>query len=357
MQSWSRRTAVLALLVPLAIASPVLAGTSLNEVGALLVYPIIIGSAVQETFVTVTNAGPAAVVAHVAYINGDTTPISEGGAGYCYECDFDLPLSGSDTETLVITKTPSGIAIQSEDLNLSLSCPFPYGMIVLSLEDVDGNVLTENVLLGEEVVVDYATGTTYSIPAISFQGGNGGNSDREFAFDDQEYSKLPRVVAADFLAPDLGQGGVTAELALFTLGFERQFPPVVDCDVVGFDADENAFSSSIQFGCWDVVGLCEISPEFCYPNLGLYGNLDTHGWLLLNCRVDQDADGSFDTDGGVHGAILQTAGTGADIRRNTPGAGSMSSTDAWARLLSQSVTTGDSVMLLLGGGISTPGLD
>ena len=193
MQSWSRRTAVLALLVPLAVESPVLAGTSLNEVGALLVYPIIIGSAVQETFVTVTNAGPSAVVAHVAYINGDTTPISEGGAGYCYECDFDLPLSGSDTETLVITKTPSGIAIQSEDLNLSLSCPFPYGMIVLSLEDVDGNVLTENVLLGEEVVVDYATGTTYSIPAISFQGGNGGNSDREYSFDDQEYSKLPRV--------------------------------------------------------------------------------------------------------------------------------------------------------------------
>ena len=355
MQSRSRRTAVLALL--LAVAIPALAGTSLNEVGALLVYPVIIGTAGQETFVTVTNAGPSAVVAHVAYINGDTTPIDDGGAGYCYECDFDLPLSGSDTETLVITDTPTGIAIQAEDLGLSLSCPFPYGMIVVSLEDTDGNVLTENVLVGEEVVVNYALGTTYSIPAISFQGGNGGNSDRVYAFNDQEYTKFPRVVAADYLAPDLEQGGITADLVVFTLGFDRQFPPVVDCGVVGYDADENPFSSSFRFGCWSMIGLCEISPEFCYPNLGVFGNLDTHGWLLLNCRVDQDADGIFETGGGVHGAILQTASTGADIRRNTPGAGTMNSMDAWARLLAQSVTTGDAVTLLLGGGSSTPGLD
>ena len=88
MQSRSRRLAVLALLFPLAVAIPALAGTNLNEVGALLVYPLIIGTAGQETFVTVTNAGPSAVVAHVAYINGDTTPIDEGGAGFCYECDF-----------------------------------------------------------------------------------------------------------------------------------------------------------------------------------------------------------------------------------------------------------------------------
>jgi hypothetical protein len=357
MQSRSRRSAVLALLILFAAVLPVWAGANLNEVGALLVYPLIVGSAGQETLVTVTNAGPSAVVAHVAYINGDPTPIQQGGAGYCYECDFDLPLSGSDTETLVITDTATGIAIEAEDLNLSLSCPFPYGMIVISLEDLSGNVLTENVLFGEEVVIDYGLGTAYSIPAIPFQGGNGGNSDRSFRFDDQEYAKFPRVVAADFLAPDLEPGGVTADLALFTLNFDRQFPPLVDCSVTGYDADEHPFSSSFQMGCWGMIGLCEVSPEFCYPNLGLFGNLDTHGWLLLNCRVDRDANGTFDANGGVHGAILQTASSGADIRRNTPGAGTMSTTDAWARLLAQSVTTGDSVTLLLGGGAGTPGLD
>jgi len=353
------RPLVLLALVSLAAGIPALAGADLNEVGAVLVYPVIVGTAGQETFVTVTNAGSSAVVAHVAYINGDATPIDEGGAGYCYECDFDLPLTGGDTETLVITETETGIAIESEDSGLSLSCPFPFGMIVVTLEDAFGEAMTENVLLGEEVVVDYDRGTAYSIPAIPFQGSNGGNADRSLRFDDQEYAKMPRIVAADFLAPDLtsAAGDVTADLALFTLGFERQFPPVVDCGVVGYDANENAFSTSFQFGCWSMIGLCDISPEFCYPNLGLFGTLDTHGWMLLNCKVDQDADGEFDADGGVHGVLLQTAEIGADIRRNTPGAATMASNASWARLLAQSVTTGDPVTLTLSEQPGSPGLD
>jgi len=355
----SRLKVLLALVAVVVATVPALAGANLNEVGAVLVYPVIVGTTGQETFVTVTNAGPDSVVAHVAYINGDPTSIDDGGAGYCYECDFDLPLTGSDTETLVITDTENGIAIESEDSGLSLSCPFPFGMIVITLESIDGDVMTDNVLLGEEVVVNYDHGTAYSIPAIPFQGSNGGNADRELRFDDQEYAKLPRIVATDFLAPDLSGGtdDISADLALFTLGFERQFPPVVDCSVVGYDAQENAFSASFQFGCWTMIGLCDISPEFCYPNLGLFGTLDTHGWALLNCKVDQDADGEFDADGGVHGALLQTAGTGSTIRRNTPEANTMTSSSSWARLLAQSVTTGDAVTLILSEQAGSQGLD
>lgn len=342
-----------------ALSAPCLAGSDLNEVGAILVYPAIVGIPGQETFVTITNAGPTPVTAHVAYINGDTTPEGDGGAGYCDECNFDVSLTGNDTETLVITDTPTGIAIESEDTNLSLSCPFPYGMMVVHLEDASGQVITDNVLLGEEVVVDYLSGSAYSVPAISFQGGNGGDGDRILAFNDQEYTKLPRIVAADFIAPNLPQNpqGLSAELILFTPGFERHYPPRVDCSVVGFDADENPFSASVQFGCWSMLDLCDVSPEFCYPNLGLYGNQHTHGWLLLNCRVDADADGEYETDGGVHGAIVQHAATGAVLRRNTPGAEALTTHASWARLLHQSVTTGDSVTLLLGAAGGNPGLD
>ena len=50
-------------------------------------------------------------------------------------------------------------------------------------EDEDGNTISDNVLLGEEVVVDYESGMAFSIPAISFQGSsNDGN--REYDFDD-----------------------------------------------------------------------------------------------------------------------------------------------------------------------------
>ena len=182
------------------------------------------------------------------------------------------------------------------------------------------------------------------MPAIPFQGLFSGDGNREFAFDDVEYAKLPRVIAADFVAQD---DFMAAELVLFTLNFRRQHPPEVDCSVTGFDADENPFSRSIQFGCWDWLTLGEISPEFAYPNLGLFANGDTHGWLQLNCRVDLNpaaADG-FEADGGVHGAIIQfqafetalPAGSGADF-----GSAAM-----WARLLYQSVTTGDAVTLVI----------
>ena len=347
----SVKTLIAGIVVAMLLSTGAFAGSDLNEVGALLVYPLIVantGFGDVETFVTITNAGPNDVVVHVSYINGDDESYQ-----YCYECDFEIPMSGNDTETLIVTSGPTGTHIVAEDLYLDLSCPWQKGMIVVALEDEDGNTITDNVLLGEEVVVNYSAGTAFSIPAIPFQGNNG-DGDRAYSFDDNEYGKLPRIVAADFLAPNIDKTGI-AHLALFTLGFERQFPPLVDCSVIGFDANEHPFSGSFQFGCWSVWDLCEISPEFCYPNLGLFNNdphhplSDTHGWLQLNCRVDTNpgaADG-FEADGGVHGAIFQGQQAGSMM---AAGSGApFGSAATWGRLLYQSVTTGDEVQLILEG--------
>jgi hypothetical protein len=344
------KTIIAAFAAVVLLSTGAFAGSDLNEVGALLVYPLIIANGPDgtdlETFVTITNAGPNDVILHVSYINGE-----DDSYQYCYECDFEIPMSGNDTETLIVTSGSGGTHIVAEDLYLDLSCPWEKGMIVVSLEDEDSQTLTDNVLLGEEVVVDYAAGSAFSIPAIPFQGNNG-NGDRTYSFDDAEYGSLPRIVAADFLAPNIDESGI-AHLALFTLGFERQFPPLVDCSVIGFDANEHPFSGSFQFGCWSVWDLCSISPEFCYPNLGLFNNdphhpiSDTHGWLQLNCRVDTNpaaADG-FEADGGVHGAIFQAQQSGSVL---AAGSGAPFANDAmWGRLLYQSVTTGDAVELIL----------
>ena len=356
------KTVIAGLALALLLAPAASAGTDLNEVGALLVYPTIIASssghmARVETFATITNAGPDDVVAHVSYINGD----ADDSVNYCNECDFMIPLTGNDTETLVITNQGSGTHIQTEDLTIDVSCPWMVGMLVVALEDEDGNTLTDNVLLGEEVIVNYIDGSAVSIPAIPFQGG-AGNGDHVFDFDDVEYGKLPRIVAADYLAPNIDNTGNTL-LSLFTLGFERRFPPLVDCSVTGWDAHENAVSASFQFGCWALTDICDISPEFCYPNLGLFNNdphhpiSDTHGWLQLNCRVDSNplaADG-FEADGGVHGAIIQRQNAGSTL---AAGSGApFTSAARWGRLLYQSVTTGDDVSLILvanagGGGLN-----
>ena len=359
----SIKTFVAALAVAMLLSTGAFAGADLNEVGALLVYPVIWAAPGYqvpadddggvmgglETFLTITNAGPDDVVAHVSYINGDMYDEYQ----YCYECDFQIPLTGNDTETLVISSGPGGTHITAEDLYLDLACPWPYGMLVVALEDEDGETITDNILLGEEVIVNYRDGMALSIPAIPFQGGSG-NGDRAYSFDDAEYGKMPRIVAADFLAPNVNQHA-SAMLSLFTLGFERQFPPLVDCSVIGFDAHEHPFSASFQFGCWGIWDLYDISPEFYHPNLGLFNNdphgpaNDTHGWLQLNCRVDSNpaaADG-FEANGGVHGAIIQTQYSGSRLP-----AGSdvpFGSAAMWGRVLYQSVTTGDEVELILEG--------
>lgn len=345
---------LLALL--LVVGGVARAGTDLNEVGAFLVYPLVASftfpdSSTVETFITITNASNNEITAHVSYINGDSYDST-----YCYECDFDIPLTGRDTETLVVTYGEFGISIESEDGTISRACPHEFGFITVSVEDPEtSQTLGSNILLGEEVVVDYGLGTALSLSAIPFQGKVANSGDRLYDFNDQEYGKLPRVIAADFLAPDLNrEDGLTAQLALFTLGFERQFPPLVDCSVTGYDAAEHPFSRSFQFGCWTFEDLCSIDPEFCYPHLSALPcqtgvNCHTHGWLQLNCRVDQDDNGTFDADGGVHGAIVQTADSGAVIRRNDPYAPYFYDRASWGRLLYQSVTTGDAVTLHLEG--------
>jgi hypothetical protein len=367
----SIKTLIAGLAVALLLSTGAFAGSDLNEVGAMLVFPTIVadddlfvmgdnegnyGNKI-ETFVTITNAGSDEVFAHISYING-ADPWDDYES--CYECDFSIYLSGNDTETLVITSIGGGTRIESEDSDLEMSCPWDFGMLVVTLEDEDGATLTDNVLLGEEVIIDYDNGTAVSIPAVSFQGKDGGDGDRSYAMDDNEFGKMPRIVAADFLAPvayghdESSWGRGYANLSLFTLGFERQFPPLTDCSVIGFDAEENPFSASFQFGCWTFVSLCEISPEFCYPNLGLYsngyGSNDTHGWLQLNCRVDSDDDGDFDANGGVHGAIVQYQADDSKLAASTASGYHSTRFDgaaAWGRLLYQSVTTGDAVTLVL----------
>ncbi len=338
------------------------AGTDLNEVGAFLVYPLVAGFSFSpswegdgyyganiETFVTVTNTSTTKnIVAHISYINGERYDYFE-----CYECDFDLPLTPTDTEVLVVTYGQYGTTIESEDRTISRACPHKFGFIVASVE-IGGVTVGDNVLLGSEVVIEYNSGAALSIPAIPFQGNSTNNGDRIYSFSDTgEYKGFPRVVAADFLAPNFSyyEPTIVGGLALFTLGFERQFPPLVDCSVTGYDAAEHKFSRSLQFGCWTFKDLCDVDPEFCWPNLSATpcdpdeNDLDepfchTHGWLQLNCRVDQDWNGTWDSDGGVHGALVQVAGPGAVLRRNDDYAPELYGWAAWARLLYQSISNG-----------------
>jgi hypothetical protein len=113
-----------------------------------------------------------------------------------------------------------------------------------------------------------------------------------------------------------------------------------------WDPGGNGLSTTVEFGCWGQIELGSISTVMEFPHLGMPGGKAEHGWFIVNCRIDRDDDGSFDTNGGVHGALWQLAPAGTVLRRND--SGPAQATDAsWGRLLVQSITTGDTCKLEL----------
>jgi hypothetical protein len=346
------------------------AATDLNEMAPFLVYPAVVaigpgqqpptsGIGSFETYLAVVNAGPDLISAHIVYVNGQEFLDSddEENPEYCYECNYNIPLTPNDTELITIRYTTFGVQIDTEDDTLQGACPHPYGFVTINAEDPLGDPITDNVLLGSEVVINYGQGWAFSIPAIPFQGSNGGNGDRTFIFDDAtEYGAFPSVIAADFIAPeavtqtDTGND-IRGFLVLFTLGFETEFVPRVNCEIEGYDAAENPFSRSFNFGCWTFRSLTELHTEFAYGNLGqqscmLGEDCDTHGWFYLDCSVRQATFAGLSSEvvnGGVHGAIIQIMNSGQTVRRNDPNAPPLTGAVAWARLLYQSNTTGGAV--------------
>ena len=260
-----KRNLVLMGLLAGLVAGTAQAGITLNTVSAILIFPGVAALEVAgdrvETFLTITNTGTESSIAHVSFINGDRYC-----SRYCYECDFDVPMSGRDTETLVLTRRDNVTHIVNLDTGASRSCSQRIGFVTVDVEDADHNVLTDNILLGSEVVVDYTNGSAWSVPAIPIR-----RRPRQrrphLRVRRQGVSQVPVGRRCRLPGPRL-RDGLEAWLVLFTLAFDRQFPPLTDCSVIGFDAFETQFSNSFQFGCWTMVALDDIDPEFAYPYLG-----------------------------------------------------------------------------------------
>jgi hypothetical protein len=267
--------------------------------GAFLVFPDVIASSAAEgarieTTLTLKNTSTRGVTAHLSFLNGD-----DRDPTYCYECDFDVPVGARASVRLLMSRLGTTTEIRNLSTGASRRCAARIGFVAVDLEDASHRARTDNVLTGSSTVVNFAAGTTHTLPAIAIQG-KAGDGNRTFAFDGAEYRKLPAWVETEFAAPDPAIPSRT-ELVLFTLGFERQFPPLTDCSVIGWDLPRRAqFSSSIQFGCWRKVRLEDIDPEFLRPDLG-----SDRGGIRLTCTVRGGA-GTGVAGGGVHGAILET---------------------------------------------------
>ncbi|MCP3981617.1 MAG: hypothetical protein GY716_20145 [bacterium] len=324
-----------------------------QEVGAFLVFPSVQtetfpGSGVPvETWLTIANAPSAApgtgggsmnIRARINFIDGTT----------CQACTFTVPISPDDSEIVVVQRDGMSTELRVLRTNQTRSCPAERGFVTVSIENDLGETLRENVLLGEQRIVDYTNGRSFTTEALALHASGGGNSDRDYAFDDVEYSRLSRFVAFDFVAPNaIAPTAFDAYLTLFTLGFVDGVSPITDCSITAFDDESNSFSDSVMFGCWTQVELGSLTPEFNYPDLGVPTEAES-GWIQLDCQVDTDANLTPDANGAVHGVISQWAPLGT-VLFGRPGGATLSLTSpaAWGRLGKQSVTTGDAVTLEL----------
>ncbi len=269
------------------------AGINSKEVGALLVYPEYWATNPQEpggdgsfmeTHVTITNDKSTFVRAHVEIIGGDA----------CDDCNFDLTLTGFQTTRLRLfraaTLTGQWVTFVQGG-GVSTSCPERHGFVVAALEapfEEPRKTLGENMLHGDEVVVDIINGAASQVGAISVQGVGPNDGDRIYKFDNMEYAAFPSIVTTNFWRPEVG---VDPRLILFNVNFTTGVKPTTNCSLNYVDAFERVFSRSFSFDCWSDSRLLDIAPGF--------GTISSqNGFLWAQCGA------------GTHGALMTSINVG-----------------------------------------------
>jgi len=318
LRSWKRASLAVAVLGLLA-AAPAQAQLINEQVGAALAMPLV-GGEKTRTYLTVTNVGPEDRILHFNVIDGKDWDVT----------DFDCAVTAS--ETLLIHWEALGGGFQQLRMECNQAGRRPgqmasrvfgwsEGILFVTVEDeIGGRRMTEtrNDLLGDFTIVDASAGFAVGASAIPFQGRNPlapGVTDRDYHFDNVEYSMFPSTLASNFIAPGdnqtLGQG-VTADLILFTLDGRANIGSHAALDVVFFDDDETPTSAHYDFDCFSIVGLTDIDPNF---EAGLLGSDSGHFYMTAidadqssNVHDNKYGNGNGIRVVGVHGWLLQSIG-------------------------------------------------
>jgi hypothetical protein len=361
---------------------------NLDEMAAALALPIITGahqgndikgstgdvvitnqSAV--TLATITNGKTTPVRLKLDLISGDPNGYQGGDAwqSTSFECD----LTGRETTTFVFMPAGGTQKMRPGDgrSQLYVECSagpvtngspralftnVQNGVLFAAVADpVSGDVVSEDIIFGDAVVVDFTQGQAYSFEAISFQAGQGqNNGDKVYHFDNQEYAKFPAVLATNFIAP-VTTDKINAELILITLdGGTGNVPtPRARLGGLGYNDDEEYFDFQWEFDCFDIVSLLDIDPNFEFVPGSLLGLGSMSGHLQLVPQPVATANDAHDAeygDGnsvrrrGVHGWIVQNVTGGSDIVvagnpiPGTPKVTNAGGPAAWGRPLNQSTT-------------------
>jgi hypothetical protein len=333
-----------------------------GAVGAALVVPWETDAVSQGkiTIATVTNTlSDTAIVLHVTVMdefwnatdfNCPLTPSETTSFEFAYDNfggfgSTSLKVECSDPGRL--TANPQGNTANQVQINIDDAS---RGIMFVSVE-CPGNTLGcpvqetryDNALLGDATIIDLAQGYAYSVSAIHIQAADnqGGNNDRQYLFDDNEYKEFPATLNSNFISPSLD--GIAASVILFTLDGTVNDDSAINFKLTGFayDDDENPISGGEKYDCYTNTPLQELFSTNVFRERS--GSSVGHMELIVDGVSNQvDSNEQFgptgDGDGArvrpVHGWIVQHIADGASVQN--PLVPVMNGAGAFARTLTQS---------------------
>ncbi|MEQ8768332.1 MAG: hypothetical protein RL885_30795 [Planctomycetota bacterium] len=269
--------------------------------GSLLIYPIFDSGPEAGTIVSVANVSQdISIDAHFIYIDADDN---------WREFNRFEELTPRDEFTIRASTHVAGAK---------------RGFLYVIAETFDADRRDPdslNYLIGDEIVVDSIGNFLYALDAIPFcaKAPFNSNFDDVLDFDNEEYFKVSdKMYVSSFLGNTDGDGAdLTTTLIFVALVGSSDYETRLD--LLPYNNNEDEFSASWNFRCWDAVSLLTIDGFFLdsfLKGLPTYDNRDigipwTSGWIEIDGDEAVDVVGNEPKveDPPFVGAVVQALGS------------------------------------------------
>lgn len=221
-----------------------------QEAGSLLVFPYYDSHPTALTIVTVTNTnGSTQLDPNTGFQTGtvDVRFVYVDGQSCSPESRVER-LTPNDTFTFI----PADHNPEAGEEG------FLYAYAV---DPLSGFPISFDYLIGRETVIDAEGAVSFDLHPLSFGAGTQGPDDHFLALDGLEYEKMPgEVLIPRFLGQGDGLSGPSPWISMilfFNLTGGSQYTAVAD--VLIYNDNEQPFSSTVEFDCWEIMDLLEVS--------------------------------------------------------------------------------------------------
>ncbi len=298
------KTLIAAGVVAVGMSTTAMAGSM--EPGSVLIYPEYLSGSGSGTVISITNTKDdpsfnqntnlnGVVDVHFIYIDGE----------YWTEFNRFERLTPNDTFT---------VAASTHNPNSEQG--FLY---CIALNPNSQAPMSWNWLIGDEIVADSNGNWLYAFEALAFkslaaEGDNADDGDGVIELDGVEYQAVgDKMMISSFFGYD--DSGITAGLILVALAPSSDYETTIDFQV--YNNNENEFSTTHRFRCWDMVDLYDIDSVFTDAFLKstpydsrVNGLTYTTGWARLDGDRATDIVGNEPAinDPAFVGAMFQSLG-------------------------------------------------